>query len=227
MTRFTRTLLLLPVAALALAAHAGAPAPAPPVQARASASATLPAPRSGWSFPNHQTLSYAVDWRVFPAGTAVLHLDADGDAERINVVGDSTGAINLLFRVSDRFQSSFSRSSGCSAYFAKQLVEGHRLVNSDQRFAYPQSRTTYDEHNLVSHIHRNEQSPIPSCVTDLLSAMFYMASQPLQVGQQMHIPVAEAGRVTDVVMHVEARASVRTPAGPYQTLRVQPTADAG
>jgi hypothetical protein len=187
----------------------------------------LPPPRTGWSFPQKETLTYAVDWRVFPAGTAVLHLEADGDAERISVTGDSVGAINLIFRVSDRFQSSFNRKTGCSMSFSKQLIEGHRQVNSDQQFTYGQHRTSYDEKNLISHIHRTEQSPIPPCVTDLLSAMFYIASQPLQVGQQMHMPIADAGRVTDVTLHVEGREAIRTPTATYQTLRVQPTADAG
>ena len=31
----------------------------------------------GFSFPQKQTLTYSVDWRVFPAGTAVLHFEAD------------------------------------------------------------------------------------------------------------------------------------------------------
>ena len=187
----------------------------------------MPSPRPGWSFPQHQTLTYAVDWRVFPAGTATVRLEQDGDAERVTVVGDTAGAINLIFRVSDRFQSSFSRSTGCSANFSKQLMEGHRQVTSDQQFASGQRRTTYDERNLISHIHRTEQSSIPPCVTDLLSAMFYIASQPLNLGQQFRIPVAEAGRVTDVTLHVEGREAIRTPSTTYQTLRVQPTADAG
>ncbi len=157
----------------------------------------------------------------------MIHLEQEGDAEHIAVTGDSSGAINLIFRVSDRFQSSFSRSTGCSAGFSKQLIEGHRQVNSDQRFVYGQRRSTYDEKNLISHIHRNEVSSIPPCVTDLLSAMFYIASQPLQVGQQFRVPVADAGRVTEATLHVEGREAVRTPTTTYQTLRVQPTADAG
>jgi hypothetical protein len=72
----------------------------------------LTPPRAGFSFPQKQTLTYSVDWRVFPAGTAVLHFEAAGDRERITANADTIGAINLLFHVGDRFQSTFDREKG-------------------------------------------------------------------------------------------------------------------
>ncbi len=193
----------------------------------AAGHAQAPSPRTWYNAPARQTLTYEVDWRVFPGGTAVLHVEQDGDTERISVTGDSVGAVNLILRVSDRFQSSFSRSAGCSATFSKQLVEGRRQVNSEQTFVYPQHKAFYDEKNLVSHSHTVKQRAIPSCVTDPLSGMFYVASQPLVVGKSFHIPVADAGNLTDVTIHTEARETIRTPTATYQTVRVQPTADSG
>ena len=45
---------------------------------------SFPPPKAGFSFPQKQTLTYSVDWRVFPAGTAVVHFEAAGDAERVS-----------------------------------------------------------------------------------------------------------------------------------------------
>ncbi len=64
-------------------------------------------------------------------------------------------------------------------------------------------------------------------MTDLMSAIFYGGSQPLQPGGSFHMPVADAMRVVDVTMKAEAREQVVTPAGTFQTIRVQPMADAG
>ena len=186
-----------------------------------------PSPRTWYNAPARQTLTYEVDWRVFPGGTAVLHVEQDGDLERVSVTGDSVGAVNLIFRVSDRFQSTFSRSAGCSASFSKQLIEGRRQVDSEQKFVYPQHKAFYDEKNLIAHSHTTKQRAIPSCVTDPLSGMFYVASQPLVVGKSFHIPVADATHLTDVTIQTEARETIRTPTATYQTVRVQPTADAG
>jgi Protein of unknown function (DUF3108) len=187
----------------------------------------LQAPRAGFSFPTHQVLNYAVDWRVFPAGTVTFHLDADGDLQRVTVTADTAGAVNLLFRVSDRFQSSFRRSTGCSDSFSKQLIEGRRQVNSDLHFDYVQKKAILNEKNLISGISKHQESPIAGCVTDSLSAIFYAASQPMVVGQSFQVPLADAMKTIPVTMKVEGHEEVKTPAGTFQTVRVEPTADAG
>lgn len=199
------------------ALHAETPVAIPPLRA----------PQPGYTFPTKQTLSYAVDWRVFPAGVVSFHQETDGNVQLVSVTADTVGAVNLLFRVTDRFQSSFNRETGCSEGFSKQLVEGRRQVNSDLAFNYTQSKAVYTEENLVSGIKKRQEMSIPSCVTDSLSAIFYAASQPLTVGQSFAFPLADSSRTVKVTMKVEGHDEVTTPAGTFQTLRVEPTADAG
>ncbi|RXS98138.1 DUF3108 domain-containing protein [Silvibacterium dinghuense] len=187
----------------------------------------LPPPHAGYSFPAKQTLNYAVDWRVFPAGVVAFHLEQDGDLQRVSVTADTIGAVNLIFRVTDRFQSAFHRSTGCSDSFSKQLIEGRRQVNSELHFDYTQHKAFQSETNLVSRITRHQESSIPACVTDSLSAIFYAASQPMTVGQSFQVPLADAMKTIPVTMKVEGREEIKTPAGTYQTVRVEPTADAG
>ena len=184
-------------------------------------------PQSGFNFPAKQTLSYAVDWRVFPAGVVSFHQEADGNIQRVSVTADTMGAVNLLFRVSDRFQSSFNRETGCSEGFSKQLIEGRRQVNSDLKFNSAQNKAVFTEKNLISGIRKHQEVAIPPCVTDSLSAIFYAASQPMTVGQSFQFPLADAMKTVPVTMKVEGREEVKTPAGTFQTLRVEPTADAG
>jgi hypothetical protein len=189
---------------------------------------TLPpllAPPANFSFPAKQTLSYAVDWRVFPAGTATFHLEQVGSMQHVVATGESIGAVNLLFRVNDRFESYFNRTTGCSVSFAKQLQEGRRRVTTMLRFEPGQQ--VLEERNLVNGTSKQQQAPIPPCVTDLMSAIFYGGSQALQPGTSFHMPVADAMRVVDVTMKAEVREQVVTTAGTFQTIRVQPIADAG
>jgi len=210
---------LFPITCLLLLATLNAETPQLPPPLRA--------PRAGFTFPAKQTLNYAVDWRVFPAGVVAFHLEADGDQQRVSVTADTVGAVNLLFRVSDRFQSSFNRATGCSAGFSKQIIEGRRQVNSDLKFNYAESKAVYTEKNLISGISKNQEVAIPSCVTDSLSAIFYAASQPMTVGQSFQMPLGDTMKTIPVTMKVEGREEVNTPAGAFQTLRVEPTADAG
>jgi hypothetical protein len=189
--------------------------------------ATLAPPRAGYSFPQRQTLTYAVDWRVFPAGTAVIHFESAGSRERIAASADTIGAINMLFHVADRFQSDFDRERGCTYDFDKQTVEGHRQINSTLRLDYAASRSILDEKNQVTGQTKHLEAPVSGCLTDLLTGVFYASSQPLSLGHNFVIPVVDAQRTVLVTMKVERREEIKTPLGTFNTLRVQPTADAG
>jgi hypothetical protein len=189
--------------------------------------ATLTPPRAGFSFPQKQTLTYAVDWRVFPAGTAVLRFEAAGDRERLSATADTIGAINLLFHVDDHFQSTFDREKGCTYEFDKQTVEGRRQVNSTLKLDYQKGESILDEKNLVTGQTKHVESGIPGCLTDLLTGVFYASSQPMELGHTFVIPVVDAMRNVPVTMKIEAREQVKTPLGTFNTLRAQPTADAG
>ena len=212
----TRSILTAVLCAFALAFVANAQQPPP-----------LAPPRPGFSFPLKQTLTYSVDWRVFPAGTAVLRFETAGDRENISASADTTGAINLLFHVADRFQSSFDRASGCTYDFNKQTVEGRRQVNSTLHLDYAQNRAILDEKNPVTKQTKHVESAAPACLTDLLTGVFYASSQPIALGHNFVIPVFDAMRVVPVTMKIEGREEIKTPLGVFKTLRVQPTADAG
>jgi hypothetical protein len=189
--------------------------------------APLPAPKAGFSFPAKQTFAYAVDWRVFPAATAVLHLEADGTKEHLTATADTIGAINLLFHVSDKFQSTFDREKGCTAEFNKQTVEGRRQINSTLKLDYGEGKSILDEKNLATGQTKHLEAGIPSCLTDLLTGVFYASSQPMVVGASFEMPVSDPLKTVVVTMKVEGKEELKLPAGTFKTVRVEPTADAG
>ena len=164
---------------------------------------------------------------MFTAGTAVFHLEQQGAAEKVTANADSLGNVNLLFPVTDKFESGFDPRTGCSTGFAKQLSEGRRKITSELNFNYAQGKQNEVSHNLVKGTQETRQSNVPACVQDSLSAIFYVASQPLVVGQNVRFPLADSMRTVTVTMKVEAKEEVKTPAGTFQTVRVQPTAEEG
>jgi len=188
---------------------------------------TLLPPQPGYVFPAKQTLTFTVDWRVFTAGTAVFQLEQQGSLQKVTATADTVGAVTMLFPVVDKFQSAFDTKTGCSTGFSKQLQEGRRKVTGDLSFNYAQGKQTLAEKNLVKGTSKTQIASIPACVTDSLSAIFYAASQPLVIGQSVKFPLADAMRTVTVAMKVEAKEEIKTPAGVFQTIRVQPTADEG
>jgi hypothetical protein len=194
----------------------------------------------GYVFPQHQTLTFTVDWRVFTAGRAVFQLDQQGPVMKVQASADTVGATNMIYQVIDKFQSSFNPLTGCSAGFSKQTQEGRRKISSDLVFTpgatapAPIAGATQElgtqslnERNLVKNTVKQQQGQIPACVIDSLSGIFYVGSQRLTVGQDFKMPLADAMRTVAVTMKVEAREDVKTPAGTFSAIRVQPTADAG
>jgi hypothetical protein len=187
----------------------------------------LTPPPPSFDYPQHETITFTGDWRVFSAGTAVFHLDQVGNALKISATADSIGAVNMLFPVVDRFQSGFDLKTGCSSGFNKQIQEGRRKIASELTFDYEHGKQTQNERNLVKGTATHKEASIPACVTDSLSAIFYVQSQPLAVGQTFYFPLADSMRTVTVGMKVEAREEVKTPAGTFQTIKVQATADEG
>ena len=189
--------------------------------------APLSPPRPGYSFPAKQTLTYAVDWRVFPVATAVVHLEADGAKEHLTASADTLGAINLLYHLSDKFQATFDRERGCTSELDKQTVEGRRQINSTLKLDYSQGKSVLDEKNLTTGQTKRLEAGIPSCLTDLLTGVFYASSQAMVVGKDFVMPVSDPLKTVVVTMKVEAREELKLPAGTFKTIRVEPTADAG
>ncbi len=187
----------------------------------------LPPPAPSYSFPVRQTLTYSVDWRVFPAGTTTLHIEQQGGVEKVTAAADTLGAINLIYRVSDNFQSSFNRATGCSYGFSKQIQEGRRRVDTNLTFNYAQGTRLLTERNVVKNTSKQQTAPVGPCVTDLLSAIFYPASQSLTPGVGFQVPLGDSLHTVVVKMNVEAKEVVQTPTGTYHTIRVQPTASSG
>ena len=187
----------------------------------------LEPPPASFAYPQHETLTFTVDWRVFTGGTAVFHLDQSGDALKVSATADTIGAVNMIFPVIDRFQSGFDLKTGCSTGFNKQVQEGRRKMASELAFDYEHGKQNQYERNLVKGTATRKEANIPACVTDSLAAIFYTQSQPLTPGQTVYFPLADSMRTVTVGMKAEDREEIKTPAGTFQTIKVQATADEG
>src|SRR5665213_782282 len=53
----------------------------------------FPPPASEFQIPGNETLTYAVDWRVFPAGTATFHLQSEGANIHVTATAASIGTV--------------------------------------------------------------------------------------------------------------------------------------
>lgn len=184
-----------------------------------TAARILPPPPT-YRFPDDQTLVYSVEWRVFTAGVARVTMNTAGKQRKVSSSADSTGFVNALYAVHDRFEAFFDPRTFCSQRIAKHAEEGSRKRETQIYFDYAQHKSILDEQNLKDRATRHVENDIPACVTDTVTGFYYLASKPLRLGDIYVFPVSEGGLTTEVRATVEARDSVKVPAGKYETVRV-------
>jgi hypothetical protein len=192
----------------------------------------LPRPDRKNHPPVGQTLVYGAEWRVFNAGSATLRLEEtarSGDAPEGHVLGtaDAAGAVALLYHVHDRYDSFFNASSFCSKSISKRIEEGLRRVNADIKFDYRRGKAVLDQKNLKKGDSKHAEEDIPGCVTDVLSAFYYVGTLPLEPGKTFSFPLNDGGKTVTIAIHGEAKEQIKTPAGTFNTVRIQPDIPSG
>ena len=204
--------------------------PAASAPARAGSQAALDpnnAAAANYRLPDGLTYFYDVDWRLVKAGTATLGIGPAGSEQRILATADANGVVGLLYKVHDRFESFFDSNSFCSRSISKQVEEGFRKVNTDIRFDYGRGKNVLDEKNLRTGTSKHVESAIPPCVTGILPAVYFVASRSLLPNATYSFPTNDGEHTVQVKVHVEARETIKTPAGSFKTVRVQPEAESG
>ena len=184
-------------------------------------------PRADYSYPVGQTYVYAAQWRIFNAGIATLRMERAGGEDRVLGTADASGAVAVLYHVQDRFESFFDPATFCSHNISRHIEEGFRRVENTISFDYQKKKAVLDQKNLKKNETRHEEHEIPNCVTDVLSGIYYVASLPLAPGRSFLFPLNDGGKTVDVTLRVEGREQIKTPAGTFNTLRVQPEASSG
>ena len=180
-------------------------------------------------FAPGEKLTYSITWSAFDAGevTATVQRTANDPHDDYEVVttARSHGFVSLLYNLNDEFRSRFSPDTSCSAGISKQVVEGRRHKRTEITFDSSRKLAILDEHNLAkpSEPPKHSEEAIPECVQDVVSAFYYLRSQPMQVGDRIHVPVNDGSKTTEVIVEVQAREEIDTPIGRRAAFRVEPT----
>ncbi len=225
-TRTTAILTLLGAAAIAGSGQVPAPV-RPGPQATIGPEAHIDPPPAGHQFPNGETYHYRAEWRLWNAGTASLRIVQTGAEQRVFGMADSSGFVAVLYKVHDRFQAIFDPRTFCSMSLSKHTEEGFHKRDTLIRFDYMRRKSLLDETNLRNKEVKHQERDIPNCVTDVVSAIFYLGSLPLLPDAVYTFPLNDGGTTVNVRAKVEAREEIKTDAGTYKTIRVAPEASSG
>lgn len=183
-------------------------------------------PASGYSFRAADYI-YSVQWGFFHAGTSSVHLAAVENGLRVGATADSAGMPDKFFKVHDRFEAAVDRKTFCTSQVSKHNQEGPRRRDLTITLDYHHGKSHVELKDLKTSEVKRTDFDIPSCVTDVISGFFYVASLPLAPGYSETFPVNDNGKMSDVRITVEGRETIKNPAGQFQTLRVKAEPIAG
>lgn len=192
-----------------------------------SPAARILPPSQRYRFPARQTYFYNADWHLLSAGTATLAMQSSPEGQHAVMTADTSGFVNLLFAVHDKFRTTINPRNFCSLAVSKSTQEGSRRRETEVRFDYAHGKSLLQEKDLRTGAVKHVEHPIPGCVTDVMSGFYYVGSLPLALGQSFVFPVNDGGATGEITATVEGREQLKTPAGVFPTLRVRAIATGG
>lgn len=218
--RLAKTILPLLVV-VSMAAQQPASAPQQPAPDTVGPVSHIVAPGAGFSLPE-ETYTYDADWRIWNAGKVTLGLSREGVENRVVGTAESQGVVSMLYPVHDRFQALYEPKSFCSVSLRKHTEEGFHKRDTLISYNYARKKSVLDETNLKNNEAKHVENDIPGCVTDVISGIMYLRSLPLIPGTSYTFPLNDGGKTVDVTAKVEAKETIKVPAGTFQTIRVSP-----
>ena len=189
--------------------------------------AEIVSPPPGHQFLDSIRYTYVVEWHLFTAGIATIHMDNVGPEKRVVASADSAGVVNMLYTVRDQFTSAFDPKTFCSHSLSKHSEEGSHKRQTEIRFDAAQHKSILEEKNLKTGETKRVENDIPGCVTDVLTGFYYVGSLPLTDGSVHLFPMNDGNKSTEVRAEVEGKEQVKTPAGSYPAIRVRVEAVSG
>ena len=182
------------------------------------------------SFGPGEKLKYEVRWRMIPAGEAELTIGTDSLPShwKVSAKANSTGYVSNLYKVEDEYTSTFHNATFCSSGIRKLINEGDRHREVTLQFDQRRQRALLRDRDADGDTAPKQvQFAIPECVHDILSALYYARTRPLEVGQSFEFSLNDGSPTIQIHAEVQAIEEVQTEIGKFETIRVEPDVFAG
>src|SRR5947209_3758440 len=191
-----------------------------------AATAQIAPPRPSYPFPDGRSFVYTTEWHLITAGTGVVRMDASGSDRKVTATAESSGPVNVIFPVHDRFESHFDPRTFCSLSIFKHSEEGSHKRETSIHFDYARKKSTLDEKNLKTGETKHVENDLAGCATDVITGFYYLQSLQLQPGEVYVFPISD-GMTTMVRATVEKREQIKVPAGTFPAVLVTVEATSG
>ncbi len=176
---------------------------------------------SAQQFPASESLTYTIEWRLITAGQAHLTLERSGAGWQTGLKLESTGLVSKLYKVDDRFTAHYERSF-CAINSTLNAVEGKRRRDTHVTYDPGRGKASYLERDLVKNAIVNQtEIDVPSCVHDVVGALFFLRTQTVEPGRSLDVPISDGKKFARVRIEAQEREVLKINNQSYKTVRYE------
>jgi hypothetical protein len=162
-------------------------------------------------------LTYDVEWRLIHAGTVVI----DAGKSHASLQLESAGMVSTLMKIHDVYSVDYD-DQFCAADALMDSQEGKRHHETKINYDRPASRATYLERDVLKNaVLHSDEVGIPNCVQEVVGAFLKLRAMTVEPGQSAQIPMSDGRKSASVKIEAQEREEVKTPAGPFKTIRFE------
>jgi len=178
-----------------------------------------------------EELVFKIRYGFIKAGTA--HMQVIGLTEKLDksVLHIQTTAKNLpafswIYKVDDEVNAYVDPVKLIPYYFEKKLREGTYKADLRVKYGHEDSLASVEfiryKKDMTIRKQKNYPVKIPANVYDILSAFYYIRTQPLKVGHSFFLSSHESKKVYDLEVKVHRKETVKVDAGTFRCIVVEP-----
>jgi hypothetical protein len=195
-----------------------------------SGSVTLPSsgeqeilPAVAQPFRAGERLRFSVQYGPIKAGSAYLEVPEFGEWEGrptflLLARAESNTFFSRFYKVRNRIESRWDAGDHSSRRYTESRREGKHKVDSQIVFDSERGEARYQD---------GQTFPIPPGVQDALSSFYYTRMQALPLGGSVVFDYHASRKSQPLEVKVLGRERVKTPAGTFETVAIEPLLKAG
>jgi len=169
------------------------------------------------SFGVGEKLEFKVRWGPIKAGNATMEITETIEFQgkkcfRVVSTAESSKFFSAFFKVRDRVESFIDKEGLYSLHFEKHIREGKYKADKFVDF---------DQQNHLA-VAGKDTIPVPPFVQDVLSALYYVRTQQLEVGKSLFVDNHTDKKNYPLEVKVLRKERVEVDAGTFDCLVVQP-----
>ena len=174
--------------------------------------------------PTAETLHYDVEWRLITAGKAELHIEPERDSNRngweAKVHLESAGLVSRLYKLDDHYSVALEKQF-CAVSSSLDAFEGKKHHDTKVTYDSQKGHATYVERDVFKNTTVSKETPIPSCVSDVIGGLYKLRTMHVEPGQSITIPTSDGKKTAQVRIEAQEREQISTGLGSFKTIRYE------